>query len=177
MQLVRVRIGVSRLADGTAVLTPFGRLGRVYRYDPILAFRFERLMGVLLWSGVLVAALLVGAGALRRIDPRQEATTLVLCLIVLDALRVLAVKTLFRRAERLERSRPTAAAVARDRALPAAELRRRALGPLLLAETVLFAVAWEHLIAGDIDANFPFALAACHGLVYANRRLVALGEW
>jgi hypothetical protein len=173
MRLSEVKIGVSRLPDGTAVLTPFGRLGGVYRFDATLAGRFDRLMGVLLWSGAIIAAGLVGAGALHRLDPRQEATLLVLVLVALDALRVLLVKALFRGAEPVPapKRRPEA-----DRLAPVADLRRRALVPLLVAEALLFAVAWARLLAGEIEPSFPFALAACHGLVYANRRFATLTE-
>jgi hypothetical protein len=96
----------------------------------------------------------------------------VLFLIALDALRVLLVKLMFRRRETVER-RPPPAAAPRDRRLPLAELRRRALVPLVLAEVALFAVAVARLAGGEIDPDFPFALAACHGLVYANRHLAA----
>jgi len=173
MRIERVRIGVSRLADGTMVLTPFGRLGRVYRYDAALARRFERLMGVLLWGGAAVAAVPVVAGALHRVDPRREATAVVLFLIALDVLRVLLVKLMFRRRETVEQRRapPAAASVAHDRHLPLAELRGRAIVPLLLAEAALFAVAVARLAGGEMDPNVPFALAACHGLIYANRHL------
>jgi hypothetical protein len=171
MQFERLRIGVSRLADGTMVLTPFGRLGRVYRYEAALARRFERLMNVLLWGGAVLAAVPVVAGTLHRLDPRREAAAVVLFLIALDALRVLLVKLMFRRRETVERRPPPAAA--RDRRVPLAEMRRRALVPLLLAEAALFAVAVARLAGGEIDPDFPFALAACHGLVYANRHLAA----
>jgi hypothetical protein len=165
-----LRIGVSRLADGTRVLTPFGRLGGVYQFDRIRAWRLEVLTAALLWTGAVGAIVFIGAGALRGLNPGQTFGGLLLALVGLDAIRIPLTKLLFLTARHFmpgSRERFAGASDAATRFL------RLTLVPTLLLEASLFGLGCARMVSGAIGAVLPCAVTLCYALIYANRRLDA----
>jgi hypothetical protein len=171
-----LRIGVSRLPDGTRVLTPFGRLGGMYQFDAMRAWRLDVLTAALLWTGAVGAVVFIGAGALRGLNPGQTFGGLLLALVGLDAIRIPLTKLLFLTARQfIPRSR---AYLLRLSDAYASRFLRLALMPTLLLEASLFGLGCARMISGAIGAVLPCAIMLCHALIYANRRLnaAAIGQ-
>jgi len=118
MQPIKFQLGVSFLENGTKVLTPFGRCGKIYAHDEDTAQAFNRLMAAVLWLAALALAIITGALYLRYLGADRALAIIPLTFVSLDALRVGSLLWIFRRVRTLrsgqlasERSNELTAAV------------------------------------------------------------------
>lgn len=97
MHPIKFQLGVSFLEDGTKVLTPFARCGKVYAYDHRTAFACDSVMMTVLWLGVLAAGNITAGLYLERLSAAQALALFPLSFIVLDGVRVGSLLWVFRR--------------------------------------------------------------------------------
>jgi hypothetical protein len=97
MHPIRFQLGVSFLENGTKVLTPFARCGKVYAYNERAALTFDSIMVTVLWLGVLAAGNITAALWLEQVTAAQALALFPLAFILLDAIRIGALLWVFRR--------------------------------------------------------------------------------
>lgn len=105
MHPIKFQLGVSFLENGTKVLTPFGRCGKIYAHDEDTAQAFNRLMSAILWLAALALAIVTGALYLRYLGADRALAIIPLTFVSLDAIRVGSLLWIFRRARTLRSRR------------------------------------------------------------------------
>ena len=97
MYPIKAQLGVSFLENGTKVLTPFARCGKIYAYDDRAALAFDGVMMTVLWLGVLAAGNITAGLYFERLTAEQALALFPLAFILLDAARVGSLLWIFRR--------------------------------------------------------------------------------
>jgi hypothetical protein len=97
MHPIKIQLGVSFLENGTKVLTPFARCGKIYAFDERTALALDSVIVTVLWLGVLAAGNITAALYFGVLSAPRALALFPLAFILLDALRVGTLLWIFRR--------------------------------------------------------------------------------